>query len=221
MITHPPIEHDRYFHIYNRGINSCDIFHDEQDYARFLKLATIFLLPVADIYAYALMRNHFHLALYVKEEAKIGYLSPENRKTENLELKWKTHFPAKEDIDNAEKKKPNPERMVQHFFIAYAKYFNAKRKRTGSLFEYKFKRIGINSEEYLKALIVYIHKNPLKHRVFRDFWEYPYISYTTFIKDKATKLDRDSVLHLFDGKQNFIEAHLKETEYDIDELTFE
>jgi hypothetical protein len=161
--------------------------------------------------------------LYIKKESDIGYLSPENRKTEDLELKWKTHFPTEEEkgINNAEKKKPIPERMVQHFFNAYAKYFNASRKRTGSLFEYRFKRISVSSEEYLKALIVYIHKNPLKHRITGDFWEYPYISYQSFLSTKPTKLDRESVLDLFDGKQNFIEAHLKETEFDIEELTLE
>ncbi|MEN8119493.1 MAG: hypothetical protein ABFS35_04075 [Bacteroidota bacterium] len=50
MKNNTPIEHDRYYHIYNRGVNSQKIFKDKDDYKHFLELMEIYLYPVAEIY---------------------------------------------------------------------------------------------------------------------------------------------------------------------------
>ena len=41
-------------------------------------------------------------------------------------------------------------------------YINTKYKRTGSLFEGKFKSQYLNTDKYLKYIFSYIHLNPLK-----------------------------------------------------------
>ncbi|MDP4271027.1 MAG: hypothetical protein Q8909_13010 [Bacteroidota bacterium] len=56
------------FHVFNRGNNQEDIFIEERNYDFFLALMKKYLLPVADIYAYCLLRNHFHIALRIKDE---------------------------------------------------------------------------------------------------------------------------------------------------------
>ncbi len=58
------LEPEFFYHIYNRGINSEDVYKNKDNYLYFLKKAKEFLLPVADIYAYCLMKNHFHLQLH-------------------------------------------------------------------------------------------------------------------------------------------------------------
>ena len=45
------IEYGQYYHIYNRGINSCDIFKDTENYEYFLKLYDKYITTVADTYA--------------------------------------------------------------------------------------------------------------------------------------------------------------------------
>ncbi len=56
------------YHICNRGINKEDIFKEEKNYAFFLLLMKKYLVSVADIYAYCLMKNHYHLLLRFKEQ---------------------------------------------------------------------------------------------------------------------------------------------------------
>ena len=56
---------DQIFHIYNQGNNRHNIFFTEDNYLYFLKKVRIFILPHADILAYCLMPNHFHILIYV------------------------------------------------------------------------------------------------------------------------------------------------------------
>lgn len=54
-----------YYHIYNRGNNREDIFHAPRNYAYFLTLYAKYTAPVAETYAYCLLKNHFHLLVKI------------------------------------------------------------------------------------------------------------------------------------------------------------
>jgi putative transposase len=58
--THHPLEYDRYFHIYNRGINGTKLFRNTANCELFLKKYTDYINPVAETFAWALIVNHFH-----------------------------------------------------------------------------------------------------------------------------------------------------------------
>jgi putative transposase len=47
------------YHVFNRGNNKENIFFEEENYRYFLELLKKHLLPIADIYAYCLLKNHF------------------------------------------------------------------------------------------------------------------------------------------------------------------
>ena len=64
-------EYGETYHICNRGINKEDIFKEERNYAYFLSLMKKYLIPVADIYAYCLMKNHYHLLLRFREQQNV------------------------------------------------------------------------------------------------------------------------------------------------------
>lgn len=62
------LEKGKYYHIYNRGINSETIFQDENNMSYFLKLVKKYLEPKANILAYCLLKNHFHFSIEVLSE---------------------------------------------------------------------------------------------------------------------------------------------------------
>ncbi|MGE0089953.1 MAG: hypothetical protein AB7S50_10835 [Bacteroidales bacterium] len=139
-----PIEYGKYYHIYNRGNNFENIFITNEDYLHFLDLYEIYINPIADTFAWCLMKNHFHLLVQIKEEKEIGFLNSENHKSENASLKWKTYFP--EIQDKRFKQKPTPTNQFQHLFNAYARWFNIRHDRISSLFEKNFERKPVNNE---------------------------------------------------------------------------
>lgn len=65
------IEKGVYYHIYNKGNNKEDLFFEERNYVYFLKLVSKYLLPVADVYCYCLLKNHFHFLIKIKEDSEL------------------------------------------------------------------------------------------------------------------------------------------------------
>jgi hypothetical protein len=61
-----PLRYGEYYHIYNRGNNRENVFIEERNYPYFLKLYAKHVEPIADTYAYCLLRNHFHVLVRIK-----------------------------------------------------------------------------------------------------------------------------------------------------------
>lgn len=62
------LEESYFYHIFNRGNNKQPIFLDDGNYLYFLELVKKHILPIADIYSYCLLNNHFHFLVKIKEE---------------------------------------------------------------------------------------------------------------------------------------------------------
>ena len=101
---------------------------------------------------------------------------------------------------------------------SYSMYYNNKYKRTGKLFEGKFKSEYADNDRYLKYLFSYIHLNPLKiidpdwrnknvgeHGV--DFLaNYKFSSYIDYLekeRDDKVILDRDDFPNYFPTEYSF------------------
>jgi len=56
------------YHIYNQGNNRCKIFFKPENYHYFLQKIEAHILPFAEILAYCLMPNHFHLMVFMKKD---------------------------------------------------------------------------------------------------------------------------------------------------------
>ena len=77
-----PLCYGHFYHIYNRGINSCKLFRETTNYEHFLGLYDHHISPVADTFAWVLMGNHFHLLVKIKPEEEIGFIPLKNKTPE-------------------------------------------------------------------------------------------------------------------------------------------
>jgi putative transposase len=59
-------EEGHLYHIYNQGNNRQKIFFSRENYLFFLRKIREYMLPHADVLAWCLMPNHFHLMVYVR-----------------------------------------------------------------------------------------------------------------------------------------------------------
>ncbi len=215
-----PLEYGRFYHIYNRGINGCNLFRENENYEYFLHLYDKYISLVAETYAWVLMRNHFHLLVKIKEEGNIPFMgihTPEGLRDTSGSGKTLSASSRPESV----LKKYKPINQFSHLFNAYTKAINKRYHRTGSLFEHPFRRIKVESDIHLKYLVYYIHHNPIHHGFCDHYLDYPWSSYLTIVSPKATKLSRAEVLKWFRDKSNFKKFHSQEQirkfqELDID-----
>ena len=56
--------------------------------------------------------------------------------------------------------KPNLSQAIQWLNVSYAAYHNRKHRRSGHLFQGRFKSVLVDADEYLKHLSRYIHLKP-------------------------------------------------------------
>jgi REP element-mobilizing transposase RayT len=192
------IENGRAYHIFNRGNNKENLFLDNNDYNHFLDLLSKYILPVAAIYSWVLLRNHFHLVLQIREN--IQYKWPKNMKLSKEANIWETELISK-DIDR--RRVPNASNHFKHLFNAYANYFNLKYNRTGSLFDKPFKRIIIEDERHLVNEILYTNSNSVKHGFSNDVFSWQWSSVNDMVKGNSKLIDVDYVKSLFGDIENF------------------
>jgi putative transposase len=62
-----PLTYGTFFHIYNRGNNRENVFLQERNHAYFMDLWWKHTHSIAETWAYCLLRNHFHAAVYIKD----------------------------------------------------------------------------------------------------------------------------------------------------------
>src|SRR5207245_524726 len=109
------------------------------------------------------------------------------------------------------------EKGFKDFFISYAKAINKMYDRTGSLFQYKFKRKVIQNNNYLLRLVPYIHQNPVRAGLCQKESQWKYSSYNNFVcntfQEPIIKLQKDEVLGWHDGLDNFLEFHKSYNDY--------
>ncbi|HRW63154.1 MAG TPA: transposase [Bacteroidales bacterium] len=174
-------EPGNYYHIFNRGNNKENLFKEKENYIYFLQLMEKYLPEICNIYSYCLLPNHFHILLKIKEvsELPVSYQKAEKR----------IHQP------------------FSNMFNAYTKAINKRYNRTGSLFQEHLHRIKVDTEEYFKNLVLYIHLNPEKHKIIDCFSSYDYSSYKAYLNKNESLLNKSEVVDYFDDISNFIICH--------------
>lgn len=178
MEKYDVLEPDYFYHIYNRGNNKENLFFEDSNYLHFLNLLKKHVMPIADVYAYCLLKNHFHLLVKIKLSEEL-----------------------------LEKNTNKLSQSFSNLFNAYSKAINKKYNREGSLFKVRFKRNRITDMTYLMNVVSYIHLNPVKHGFTSNFKEYAHSSFKSILSSKPTVLKRTELIEIFEDKENFIKVH--------------
>lgn len=166
------------YHIYNQGNNGQKIFFDRENYLFFLRKIKTHVVPYADILAWCLMPNHFHLMIYVKEVELVIKSSDDSESSDDFKTRT---------LNNS----------IAVLLRSYTRAINKQNKSKGSLFRQKTKAECLNQingitpsfyntnagtkihlddpeKHYPQLCFNYIHQNPVKARLvnIETEWEY-------------------------------------------------
>ncbi|MCD5384607.1 MAG: transposase, partial [Candidatus Pacebacteria bacterium] len=154
MERHVPFEEGEYYHVYNRGVDKRKIFFSEGDW------------------------NHFMWLLFARNSE--GHIrAPRKKPQANGQRGSLTILPMDANretlvdicayalMDNhfhlllKEKQEGGISKFMGKLLTAFALYMNTKYDRTGPLMCRPFRAKHIDSDEYLRWVISYIHLNPV------------------------------------------------------------
>lgn len=164
---------ESYYHVYARGASKQQIFLEEQDYIYFLSLFERYLSKQQ-----AVSKTGMAYPNYYREIDLVCYCLVTN------------HF----HILLYQQEEGGMTKLMRGIMTSYSRYFNIKYKRSGALFESRYKASRIDQQNYLEHISRYIHLNT-------RYWKnYPYSSIGYYIKAKALTpewLHPERILGLF------------------------
>jgi REP element-mobilizing transposase RayT len=179
-------------------------------------------------------RIHYEGALYhviVRGNNKSYIFDNENDKLEYLKRvkkykeKYKSKIYAFVIMDNhvhllMEVSKTPLSKIMQLIQQTYTQYYNKKYNRTGHVFEQRYKAILCNKDEYLLALIRYIHKNPVKSN--SSDINYKWSSHQEYLGNNLGICDVDFLLSMFSSHRELAEKkyleYVMDKDIEIDEI---
>ncbi len=170
------------YHVCTRGVEQRNIFRNDKDRHRFLKLL-LHCLPrgavksfsiaqkfkqevkltkkgagQVDLLAYCLMSNHIHLLIRQNAESGIS-------------------------------------KYMHRLLTGYAKYFNMSEHRSGSLFLNPFRAVLVDGDEQLLQVSRYIHLNPYVAHMIGDPLVYSWSSLPEYLRSKKATTCHTALLH--------------------------
>ena len=186
------------YHIYNQGNNHQKVYFNSENYHYFLKKIRFHILPYADIIAWCLMPNHFHLMVLVNRVDSSEGFAPSEALASSEALA-----------------KNQPSGTFNHsigvMLRAYTNAINKQRNRSGSLFRKNTKAECVNcfkgltpsfvvkdgvtqnnllipESQYPQVLFNYIHQNPVKAGLVKNETEWEFSSALDYAGDRSGTL---------------------------------
>jgi len=173
------------YHVFNRGNNSQTLFFSRENYLFFLEKIRKSIFPHADILAWCLMPNHFHLMIEVNR-----------MEIEKAEQIGSEGFTLSETLTKPTKKRTLND-SIGIILRSYSRAIQKQQKITGSLFQKETKALCLTEPQsisptyfdthfgmmgnldlpetnYLNVCFDYIHQNPVSSKLVDDpeGWEF-------------------------------------------------
>jgi putative transposase len=196
------------YHIYNQGNNRQKIFMERENYLYFLRKISTHVLPFADILAWCLMPNHFHLMVHVNH-VEVEHTPGATLSRARSGLDELIPSPTPSRARNIELMSFN--KSIGIMLASYTRAINKQQDWSGSLFRSETKavclteiegispcwitnkgitEITINDPEmeYPNVCFNYILYNPVKDGLVKRPEDWEFSSYSDFIGERKGNL---------------------------------
>jgi len=191
------------YHVFNRGNNSQTVFFARENYLFFLDKIRKSILPHADILAWCLMPNHFHLMIEVNcVEVEISEQVTQVRVSEG--------FTSSETLTKSARMRTLND-SIGIMLRSYSRAIQKQQKITGSLFQKETKALCLTEPQgispayfnshfgmignldlpetnYLNVCFDYIHMNPVNGKLVDNPEDWEFSSYRDYFYGRKGKL---------------------------------
>lgn len=195
------------YHVYNRSIAREQIFRDRICLRRSLEILEYYRLP-----------QRLSLSKYkqLSKELREQFFIDSERKSPLVEIYAFVLMPNHFHLLIKQLEENGINKFVSNFQNSYAKYYNLKNNRDGSLFKNQFKAKWIESDEQFLYTSRYIHLNPVKAFLipFEQLGLYPWTSYPVYATENfQIFIKTDYILNMFSSRDKYIEFVSDQADY--------
>jgi len=194
-----PIITNQVYHVFNKGIAGQPIFSSVYDYQRFFYLIDYYRFSSPDL------RFSFYNRLPVERKQK--FLEEMKMiKTKQVEIYAYCFIPNHYHLLLKEIENNGIRKFIANLQNSYAKYFNKKGGRNGSLFQEMFKIVRIEDDEQFVHVARYIHLNPLTSYIIKsanDLERYTWSSYASYLEKAFSDfIDQNTLLNFYKNRED-------------------
>lgn len=176
------------YHVVNLGIEKKLIFIDKKDLDRFIQLIDYYRFENPSVrFSF---RKRSTSALEEKQHPLVTILCY-------------TMMPDHFHLILEEKGEGNVSKFLSLVTNSYTKYFNARYKRSGPLFQGVFKRELIHTPDHFMQVAAYIHTEPVKKGIVENIKKFPFSSYLEYIGVKQGFCSTQTLLEHFASVQEY------------------
>lgn len=203
-----PFISNQVYHVFNRSIARLPIFIEKNDYERVIDLVNYYRFSKPP-----LRFSHYkRLSTEQKVEFEKSFMVNESSMLDILAyciMPNHFHFLLKPKKDSAISD------FMRNLQNSYSKYFNTKRERTGSLFQFMFKAVRMETDQQLLHVSRYIHLNPVTSylREIEDLEDYDWSSFKDYVLNTSTFVSKEMVLGGFKSGQEYKKFVFDQAEY--------
>lgn len=170
---------ETYYHVYFRGGNRSRIFRDAADFEKMLQLFARYLSLEE-----------------VKNSAGISFPNYHYK----LELNAFCLMPNHVHLLIYQRQQGAMTEFMRSLLTSYSMYFNKRHKRSGPLFESRYKASRITDDSYLDHITRYIHLNP------RSWQDYEYSSLPYYLQQVTDEwLEPKRILENFSNPEEYLQ----------------
>lgn len=198
-----------YYHLYNRGVAYQPVYRYKRDYDRFIL--------TLNYYRFSHLPLRLSKLLQLNNNLREQHLESLHSTGEKIvEVITYCLMPNHFHLLMKQTQDGGISRFLRLAVNSYAKFFNTKYKRAGSLFQDMFKAVHIESDEQLIHVSRYIHLNPLVSGLVRrdKFLDFPWSSLKAYINGTQDDfINPEIIMTKFKQNKDYLQFVLDQEDY--------
>lgn len=203
-----PLANDEYYHVFNRGVASQPTFGDKKDYDRFLLCL--------DYYRHKKVPLRLSKLLQLPKDERESLIQEMKKQNDIIVeiiayclMPNHFHLLLKQVSDNG------ISTFLRLVTNSYARYYNSKYQRNGSVFQGVFKTVHVQTDEQFIHLSRYIHLNPLVSFLVKEenFLSYPWSSLNSYLNVINGLVNPEKILANFSSPKKYLQFVLDQADY--------
>lgn len=195
------------YHVFNRSVGKEDIFILKHDLSRIFEIINYYRFPQK-------LRFSKYRTLPVK--IKQAYFLNSQKQKPLVEIFSFALMPNHYHLLVRQLKDQGIPHFISNIQNSFARFFNVKNKRIGSLFQNPFKAVHLEDDEDFMHVARYIHLNPVTsfYIKIKELETYPWTSHRFYLDKKANQIVRtDLLLGQFRSRNSYKKFILDQADY--------